>query len=82
MALLLTKTWLNESSNLNFSKSPDYQNIYTCNRTNRRGAGVAVFLRRGLNGENTLKTSTDKIQLPTIRIKIGKTKIYGTILSK
>ena len=58
----LTETWLNPSYNNNCFSLNEYQTIIPSNRE-KRGGGVAFFLKININGQIVKKLETSSVQL-------------------
>ena len=68
-----TETWLSPYQNFNVFKLKEYQPLIESSRK-RRGGGVCLYIKCGINYEITKRTSCNNIQLSSVKITNGKLK--------
>ena len=81
-AVAVSETWLTKHTPSDRTRM-DYFNIFRNDRKNKRGGGVAVFLRNHYNAR-VIKTACDK-EIPEmlwLEIKVGKQKVALGVLYK
>ena len=69
LAICLTETWLKDHNNIKCLSLSSYQLLDTSNRQKGKGAGVAIFVKKGVVKTVLQKSSSRNFQLLTIKIE-------------
>ena len=71
-----TKTWLSPNQSFNIFKIKENQPLIESSRK-RRGGGVCLYIKCGINYEIKKRTSCNNIQLLSVKITNEKIKKYN-----
>lgn len=72
---ILTETWLEAKDKF---RHPLY-NIFRCDRSNRRGGGVAIVAHKSLNVRHINSTNTKSVENVIIELMINNTELIKVI---